>query len=415
MWLGMYKVAKYNPQITTAWPATNYLQAAWGTALAMYTVAGASPSSPGAMNEVVFPDLLNALQVEGMTNQKAQLLPYWESKVAFYATGNPNLFGSEYGFDSTGFESTEAFAKYALLHAGSDATMGSANPSLFLQEATNFMLTQIAANMFDRGWLETGYYHYGSDFRSGGSDNFCLSYMTQMGGWGLLDYALNYAGTNYPDYLRLGYGSYMAGWSIINTGTAASDYGFWYQGTNNDGACGGGYEPQAAWTTWLGQNDYRGPWYYSAEQNLGFCGAVRGAATIVADDPIFGRFCFGGTIQTNGSAMDIVPLDGIRRRFHALLTNGTLHVMLDADRFAYNQQIVLNSDLSGITLQIESDNPGAHVIPLHLSASVTESYSITANSVVVASGTLPAGQDTLIQLPVQANANVTPETFGISY
>jgi hypothetical protein len=415
MWLSMYKVAKYNPQITTAWPATNYLQAAWGTALAMYTVAGASSSSPGCMSEVVFPDLLNALQVEGMISQRAQLLPYWESKVAFYATGNPNLFGSEYGFDSTGFESTEAFAKYAVQHAGSDATMGSANPSLFLQETTNFMLTQIAANMFDRGWLETGYYHYGSDFRSGGSDNFCLSYMTQMGGWGLLDYALNYAGTNFPDYLRLGYGSYMAGWSIMNTGTPASGYGFWYHGTNNDGACGGGYEPQAAWTTWLGQNDYRGPWYYSAEQNLGFCGAVRGAATIVADDPIFGRFCFGGTIQTNGGAMDIVPLDGIRRRFHALLNNGTLHVVLDADRFASNQQIVLNSDLSGIALQIESDNPGAHVIPLHLSASVTESYSITANSVVVASGTLPAGQDTLIQLPVQANANVIPETFSISY
>jgi len=415
MWLSMYKVAKYNPQITTAWPATNYLQAAWGTALAMYTVAGASSSSPGCMSEVVFPDLLNALQVEGMTSQRAQLLPYWESKVAFYATGNPNLFGSEYGFDSTGFESTEAFAKYAVQHAGSDATMGSANPSLFLQETTNFMLTQIAANMFDRGWLETGYYHYGSDFRSGGSDNFCLSYMTQMGGWGLLDYALNYAGTNFPDYLRLGYGSYMAGWSIMNTGTPASGYGFWYHGTNNDGACGGGYEPQAAWTTWLGQNDYRGPWYYSAEQNLGFCGAVRGAATIVADDPIFGRFCFGGTIQTNGGAMDIVPLDGIRRRFHALLNNGSLHVVLDADRFASNQQIVLNSDLSGIALQIESDNPGAHVIPLHLSASVTESYSITANSVVVASGTLPAGQDTLIQLPVQANASVIPETFSISY
>ena len=25
MWFSMYKVAKYNPQITTAWAATNYL------------------------------------------------------------------------------------------------------------------------------------------------------------------------------------------------------------------------------------------------------------------------------------------------------------------------------------------------------------------------------------------------------
>jgi hypothetical protein len=414
MWFSMYKVAKYNTQITTAWAATNYLAAAWGTAVALYTVAGAGPSTPGLMSEVVYPDLLDALHNEGMINQEAQLRSYWESKVAFYATGNPNLFGSEYGFDSTGFEATEAFAKYAMMHAGSDATMGSAHPALFLQQTEKFMYTEVTANMFDRGFLETAYYHYGSDFRAGGSDYYCLSYMTQMGGWGLLDYALNYA-TNFPDYLRLGYGSFLAGWGIMNTGTPASDYGFWYHGSNNDGACGGGYEPQAYFDTWLGQPTHRGPWYYSSEQNLGFCGAVRSAATILADDPIFGRFCFGGAMQTNGSTMEIVPLDGIRRRFHALLTNGTLHVMLDADRFASNQPIILNSDLSGATLQIESDNPGEHVVPLHLSASVAESYTIIANAVVVASGVLQAGQDTIIQLPVQANANLTPETFSISY
>jgi hypothetical protein len=142
---------------------------------------------------------------------------------------------------------------------------------------------------------------------------------------------------------------------------------------------------------------------------------VRSAATIVADDSIFGRFCFGGTIQTNGSLLDIVPLDGIRRRFHALLASGTLHVMLDADRFASNQLIVLNPDLSGITLQVESDNPGVHAVPLHLSASTAESYTISTNAVVVASGTLAAGKDTLIQLPIQAEANLTPETFNILF
>jgi hypothetical protein len=184
---------------------------------------------------------------------------------------------------------------------------------------------------------------------------------------------------------------------------------------NNDGACGGGYEPQAYWNTWLGQNTHRGPWYYSAEQNLGFCGAVRSAATVLADDPIFGRFCFGGTVQTNGSGMEIVPLDGIRRRFHALLAGGTLHIMLDADRFAAGQPLVLNSDLSGITVQIESDNPNAHVVPLHLSAPVSAPYTIMAGAAVAASGTLTAGQDTLIQLPLLAGANTAPETFSISY
>jgi hypothetical protein len=56
-----------------------------------------------------------------------------------------------------------------------------------------------------------------------------------------------------------------------------------------------------------------------------------------------------------------------------------------------------------------------HIVPLHLSASVTAPYAIVANAVVVASGTLNAGQDTIIQLPVQAGANTTPETFSISF
>ena len=407
MWLSMYRVAKNNPQITTAWVATNYLVAAWGTAMALYTVAGAGPSTPGLMSEVVFPDLLDALHNEGMTNQEAELRPYWESKVAFYATGNPNLFGSEYGFDSTGFEATEAFASYAITHAGSDAALGSADPSLFLQEAKDFMYTEVTANMFDRGFLETPYYHYGSDFRAGGSDNFCLSYMTQMGGWGLLDYALNYA-TNFPNYLRLGYGSFLAGWGIMNTGTAASDYGFWYHGTNNDGACGGGYEPQAYFDTWLGQPTHRGPWYYSSEQNLGFCGAVRSAATILADDPIFGRFCFGGTLQTNGSNMQVVPLDGIRRRFHALLTNGVIHLELQNDRFAEDTPIALHNDFSQITFQIESDNPAAHSVTLLLTVPISGTYTINASNPV----NLTAGQQSTITLSMPAGS--TLQTFVIS-
>ena len=407
MWFSMYKVAKYNPQITTAWAATNYLEAAWGTALALYTVAGAGPSTPGLMSEVVFTDLLDALHAEGMTNQESQLRPYWESKVAFYATGNPNLFGSEYGFDSTGFEATEAFASYALKHAGSDAAMGSANPSRFRQQASNFMSTQISANMFDRGFLETAYYHYGSDFRAGGSDNFCLSYMTQMGGWGLLDYALNYA-TNFPDYLRLGYGSFLAGWGIMNTGTPASDYGFWYHGANNDGACGGGYEPQAYFNTWLGQPTHRGPWYYSCEQNLGFCGAVRSAATIIADDPIFGRFCFGGILQTNGTDTEVTPLDGIRRRFHALLTNGVIHLVLQNDRFASNASIVLLNNLSQVSFQIESDNSAAHTVTLLLTVPISGAYTVNAGAPIA----LTAGQPTPVTLSMSAGS--APQSFVIS-
>ena len=39
---------------------------------------------------------------------------HWESKVERFVMKTPNLYGSEFAFDSTGFESTGAFAKYAM-------------------------------------------------------------------------------------------------------------------------------------------------------------------------------------------------------------------------------------------------------------------------------------------------------------
>ena len=60
-------------------------------------------------------------------------------------------------------------------------------------------------------------------------NDYLLSYMSAEGGWGLLDYGLNFA-TNATDYLRLGYGSILSSWATMNSGTPASNYGFWYPG-----------------------------------------------------------------------------------------------------------------------------------------------------------------------------------------
>ena len=190
-------------------------------------------------------------------------------------------------------------------------------------------------------------------------DDYIVTYMAQEGGWGLLDFALNIA-TNATDYLRLGYGSYLNGWSTMNSGTPASNYGFWYPGAANDGGCGGGFEPSPYNYTWLGgQPMHRGAWYYSAEENLGYCGAIRSAATILADDPIFGRFCYGGTWQQGGGTNQVVPLDGVRKRFHAMLSNSKLHLVLNGDHFAAGQVIALTDDLSQISFQVETGNPTA--------------------------------------------------------
>ena len=111
MYYGMYRVAKYHPEITTALTANTYLQRAWGTAMAMWSYGGGQATHVGLMNEVVMPDLIDDLVAEGMTSQAASLRTNWETKVNYYVTGNADLFASEYAFDSTGFESQQAYAR----------------------------------------------------------------------------------------------------------------------------------------------------------------------------------------------------------------------------------------------------------------------------------------------------------------
>lgn len=411
MYYGMYEVAKGHPEITTYLPAQEYLRRAYGTAVALFTVAGGAQANQiGLMNEVVTPDLIDALSAEGMTNEAVALRGYWERKVNYFVTGNPNLFGSEYAFDSTGFESTQAFAKYALQHAGSSPAMGSTNPVLFLQQAQRFITNQITANVFDRGWLETSYYHYGSDYRGDAGDDYVLSYMSQMGGQALLDYALNFA-PNPADYLRLGYASILSAWATMNTGTADSGYGFWYPGPANDGGCGGGFEPLPYNTTWLGQPMHRGPWYYSCEENLGFCAAVRAAATILADDPIFGRFCYGGLFQQTTN-LQITPLDGVRQRFHAMFTDRSLHLTVDTDHFASGQPITLESDLSAVGFTIETTNPASHTARIHFTPSIGGTYSIRNSSGVIGIENLTAGQEGLFDLPIPAGTFANSFSIG---
>jgi hypothetical protein len=412
MYYDMYRVAKYHPEVTTVLSATEYLQRAWGTAMAMWTFGGGQATQIGLMNELVISDVIASLDAEGMTTQAASLRTKWETKVAYYISGNANLFGSEYAFDATGFESQQAYARYALQHAGSTPAMGSTNLPIFLTRATNFMRTQIAANVFDRGWLEPAYYYYGSDYRGNMGDDFVVTYMAQMGGWGLLDYALYYA-TNATDYLRLGFASYLNGWSVMNTGTADSNYGFWYPGAQYDGGCGGGFEPSPYNTTWLGgQPMHRGPWYYSAEQNLGFCGAVRSAATILADDPIFGRICYGGSWTNDSGDIKITPLDGVRQRFHAMLANGTMHLVLDIDHFTNGQSLVVAPNLTHISFTVETGNAASHSTKAHFSTSVAGTYDLTDDTGTLATMVLQAGQEVVINLPFAA-AGAT-KTFSLT-
>ena len=99
------------------------------------------------------------------------------------------------------------------------------HPEVKREDSRAFMDRQLAAGLCVRGWLEASYHQLGAD---GG-----LSYMAAMGGWGILDYALNFAPRPY-DWLQLGYASYLSSWCLMNTGPPESNYGFWFPGKEND-------------------------------------------------------------------------------------------------------------------------------------------------------------------------------------
>ena len=392
MYYGMYRVAKDHPQIRTQLSATEYLRRAYGTAVAMFTIPFEierwSAYQTGLYNEIVYPDIIDSLEAEGLTEQAERLRIHWERKVRAFIVDRPDLFRSEYAFDSTGFESTHALVKYAFRNAESLGRQRPANdrmPVVTRDAMKQFLELQIQANLFCRGWLETAYYYLGSDYRGGAGDRYTLTYMSQMGGWAVLDYALHDAADPFP-FVRLGYASYLSAWALMNSGTPESNYGYWYPGPENDGGAGGGFEPSPFGQTWLEQPHHRGSWYYSCEIDLGFCGALRGAATVLSDDPIFGRFCFGGDWKQSGRSIEVTPRDGVRKRFHAVIGGRKLHVTNETDRFARDARIITDETLSTLRFTLESENTQAHTARVRIGGLPAGRYSVAGATVEMTDG-----------------------------
>ena len=108
--------------------------------------------------------------------------------------------------------------------------------------------------------------------------------------------------------------------------------------------------------TWLGQPSYHGVWRFGSETDLGYCGYLRGAATIVADDPDFGRVVYGGTMECSedgeGIRSSVIrPLDGVARRFHVIRSRyDRIHMLAEGVRIG---RIVLGEHGSETTFDIE--------------------------------------------------------------
>jgi hypothetical protein len=388
LYYNMYLIAKNNPHLVHDLDRDGYLQRAFGTAMAFFTVPMEiekwSADETGTYNELVIPSLIQALEDNGKHDQARALRTHWENKVKYFILGHPYLFGSEYPFDSTGFESTHALAKYAEERL-QDPAATEFQRAVKPEDADTFLEQQMKLNLACRG-MEPAYYWLGSDYRAGGNGGYTLSYMSQMGGWAVEDYAVNFAKDPTP-YLRLGYASYLSSWALLNSGTANTNYGYWYPGKENDGAASGGFEPRPWGQAWLGNKEMgHGPWWYSGEIDLGFSGALRAAATVVADDPVFGLFAYGGELKKKSTSILVIPKDGLRARFNILLHGARVEMELARDGFARDEPFAFNESLDRFTIQIENRaiDQDAHDAILHLRGLPAGAYNVT-----VAGKTMP--------------------------
>ncbi len=378
LYFELYKIAKLHPGMTHYLYGAGYLNRAKETAKAYFKypyqiLPWYDTYKWGCYNELVLVDLIAELEKKGFQKDADELRAEWEKKVKYFIYDDPYPFRSEYAVDATAYESTHAFAKYAALHPlmpdsnlwfDKNLKKWYSHPVIKADDARKFMKREIAANMASRGWLETSFYYYGSDFR-GKSDNFTLSYMSQMGGGAILDDALNFS--DHPsEELRLGYGAYLSSFALINSGTAKTNYGYWYPGKENDGASGWAFEPQKHADTWIEKPQGRGPWYYDGEIDLGFGGATRSAATIITEDPVFGMIAYGGNLQTAGKVFSVVPEDGLRARFYYRVPQERIDLVFNQDGFARDKMISVDKQADAISFIVENRTGNKHTAALQV-------------------------------------------------
>jgi hypothetical protein len=395
LYFHMYQIARMYPGLSRYLDAAGYLERAWGTAKAFFTYPYEiypdyyETYKWGLYNELVVPELMAALEREGFPDRAAWLRAEWEKKVKYFVYDDRYPFRSEYAFDRTAFESTYAFAKYgATRDMAPDKDLWFdvrkqkwySHPEVRREDSRDFMDRQLLAGLSVRGWLNPAFYTLGCDPG--------VSYMAAMGGWGVLDYALNFAPRPF-DWLQLGYASFLSSWCLMNTGRPGSGFGYWFPGPANDGASGWQFQTGKAGGAWMGSSVPggiivpRGPWRYDGEIDLGYGGALRMAATVVVRDPVFGWIAYGGTLEERRGEIAVEPRDGLRRRLAAVVPGpggpARLKIELERDGFAAGRRIGVDMSLRRVAFEIENRTADTHRTGLRLSFPAGSVYELVVN------------------------------------
>ena len=413
MYYHMFQIAERYPEKVSYLDAKGYLERAFQTAKAYFTypyhiLHWYDTYKWGCYNEMILLPLIADLERYGRKEDADWLRSEWEKKVKYFVYDDKYPFRSEYSIDRTAFESSYAFAKYGTLNKMKpdknlwyDVNLKKwySHPEVKQSDSRSFMDRQNTAGLAVRGWINPAYYTLGSDDSETGG----LSYMARMGGWSILDYGLQFAEKPF-DWLQLGYASYLSSFALMNTGTAASGYGYWFPGTENDGATGWAFNSQKYGQTWLQNRSMpRGPWNYDGEADLGLGAVTRAASTIIANDPLFGWIAYGGELKIKKNKLSVIPEDGVGIRFSIVTGTHRISAELSRDRLSTKVPVITDKYGQSILFTIINETGKVHHTQLKLTGTNGDAYAIKVNGKNAGKINLQGASEILVDLNMPAS------------
>jgi len=383
----MFQIAEYYPEKVKYLDAKGYLERAYQTAKAYFIYPyeiypWEDTYKWGIMNELIILPLIADLERYGRNEDADWLRKEWEKKVKYFVYDDKYPYHSEYCTGGTALSSSYAFAKYGTLNSmkpdknlwyDQNLKKWWSHPDVKPEDSRLFMDRQFLANFATRGCLIPAYYNLGTTPR--------LCYRTRLGSEGILDFGLYFADKPW-DWLQWGYAAYLGPFALINTGTAESNYGYWYPGQENDGATGWDFNSGKGGIRFRdgkNRNIPHGAQPYDGEADIGHVAIMRMATTLVTNDPLFGWIAYGGELKINNEKLMVIPEDGLGIRFGFVTSTTKVMTELNRDRFSKKTPIATDKEGKSIILTVSNVTGDVHKIQLKLTGTAGSIYAVKVN------------------------------------
>lgn len=315
------------------------------------TDLGGGGTQYGNMGESCFFRTIEALKNEGM-DKEYDIIHDCIIKKCKYFSSTPYSFNCEGNYlDTAAYEAVYAYAAYY----GDEDLMNEVDSS----------------NRGTRSYIPT-WFLYGSDIFGNNQSTILLRYMTQLGGLSLIDHAINYSDDPAND-MQVAYGSYNAGWAIVNSG-------YFSDCEENHYAVG--------WHIDQEQNKYfnndrnlnillkKGLVAISNEGHFGLWGGLLQACSVLVEDPDLGLYCYGGNLTENEEEYTIVPTDGFARRIYLCDGERRLSCISGIDKI---ERFTVNNENGSISIALSNSAGMDHSEKITISGVPSGKYTLTVN------------------------------------